>query len=246
MTSPDGETWTIRDAEVSTWRAITYGNDTFLALGSFGATVATSTNGLRWRSGNTTPQIAAAGLAAGKGLFVAIDQTLRGQFPRLNFSSILTSTNGVDWQERYASGDQKLNSVGYANGMFVAVGDEIVTSSDGINWTNRPAVFNDTLTALAFGNSYYVAVGQGGGIVISPMVEPSRPFLSAPTFSSNGAFQFTISGNIEQPIGIQASRNLMDWVTIMTVPAASQPSSLLDRASTNLSYRFYRAVTPPL
>src|SRR6185369_12967463 len=181
--------------------------------------------------------------AAGKGLFVAIDQTLRVT-PLISFSRILTSTNGVDWQERYDSGDHTLKSVGYANGMFVAVGNEIVTSSDGIHWTNRPAVFNDTLVASAFGNGYYVAVG-GGAIVISPTDESTRPFLSAPAVSSKGAFQFTISGNIEQPIGIQASHNLMDWVTIMTVPAVSQPSSLLDTSATNLPYRFYRAIIPP-
>jgi len=237
MTSPDGETWTIRDTEVSTWQAITYGNDTFLALGNAGlVSVATSTDGLIWRSGNTTPQIAPASLAAGKGLFVAIDQ-------RPGSSRILTSTNGVDWQQRYSSGG--LNSVGYANGTFVAVGDKIVTSSDGIHWTNRPAVFNDTLVALAFGNSYYVAVGLDGAIVISAIYEPPRSLLSAPTVSSNGAFQFTISGNIEQPIDVQASINLIDWLTIMTVPAASQPSSLLDMSATNLSYRFYRALTQP-
>jgi hypothetical protein len=244
MTSPDGETWTIRDTETSTWIAITYGNDTFLALGG---SWATSTNGIIWRSGRkTTPQIEVTGLAAGKGLFVAIDQTLR-LTPLLNISRsrILTSTNGVDWQERYDSGDdQTLNSVGYANGMFVAVGNEIVTSSDGIHWTNRPAVFNATLVASAFGNGYYVAVGAGA-IVISPTDESTRPFLSAPAVSSNGAFQFTISGNIEQSIGVQASSNLIDWVTIMTVPAVSQPSSLLDTSATNLPYRFYRAIIPP-
>jgi hypothetical protein len=65
--------------------------------------------------------------------------------------------------------------------------------------------------------------------------------LSAPAVSSNGAFQFTISGTVEQSIGVQASSNLIDWVTIMTVPAASQPSSLLDTSATNLPYRFYRA-----
>ena len=52
MTSPNGETWTIRDTEVSAWRAFTYGNDTFLALGSAGVvSVATSTDGLIWRPG---------------------------------------------------------------------------------------------------------------------------------------------------------------------------------------------------
>jgi len=244
MTSPDGETWTMRDTEVSSWRAITYGNDTFLALGNAGAvSEATSPDGLTWQSGNTTSQIAPASVAAGKGLFVALDQNP-------GFSRLLTSTNGVDWQQRYATGGPNsagygLNSVGYANGTFVAVGDKIVTSSDGILWTNRPAVFNDTLVALAFGSGNYVALGQNGAIVISPIDESLRPFLSAPTLSSNGTFQFTISGNVEQPSGVQASSNLIDWVTIMTVPAASQPLSVLDMSSTNLSYRFYRAITQP-
>jgi hypothetical protein len=68
-----------------------------------------------------------------------------------------------DWLTRESGITGSLNSVTYANGQFVAVGDGILTSPDGAIWTQRMVQGTiDPLYDLSYGEGLFVAVGGHG------------------------------------------------------------------------------------
>ncbi|MEW6160762.1 MAG: hypothetical protein AB1813_25315 [Verrucomicrobiota bacterium] len=85
--------------------------------------------------------------------------------------TILTSTNGFDWQLLESSEQRGLSDIGYGNGRFVAVGENnrsanrpgIVSSTDGLKWTPVDLVLENALflQAICFGNGRFIAVGVG-------------------------------------------------------------------------------------
>jgi hypothetical protein len=70
----------------------------------------------------------------------------------------------------------------------------------------------------------------------------SRPqaVISGQTMMSNGAFQFQFSGIFGQTYALQASTNLVDWVTITNVLVNETPMLGIDPNARNYSLRFYR------
>src|SRR5690242_6868752 len=93
-----------------------------------------------------------------------------------NSSSPLPSPNGVSWTNRASGTTNKLNSVAYGGGLFVAVGGlpnfsvpvsggnssssvSILTSPDGVNWTSQPPITTFGLFGVIYGNGRFVAVG---------------------------------------------------------------------------------------
>jgi hypothetical protein len=103
-------------------------------------------------------------VAYGNGQFVVVSA----------WGGILTSTNGVNWVQRYSS-DFQLNGIAYGNGQFVAVGQVnqvnnpplVLTSTDGLSWlehrpelTARSAGFSAGFSGVVYGNGQFVAVGK--------------------------------------------------------------------------------------
>lgn len=108
------------------------------------------------------------GITYGNNMFIAVGDR-----------SILTSSDGVQWTERYPGGSATLGNVVYGNNIFVAVGsslitdslpyypaDTILTSADGIAWT---AIGNDKfdssaggISGVAYGGNTFVAIGKYG------------------------------------------------------------------------------------
>jgi hypothetical protein len=62
-----------------------------------------------------------------------------------------------------------LKGVAYAQGKFIAVGDEgtLLTSSDGVKWMERETGTDYGLNAVAYGNGTFVVVGNLGTILTS-------------------------------------------------------------------------------
>jgi hypothetical protein len=244
MTSPDGETWKIPDQNVFA-KTVAYGNGRFVGLGGYGAPWR-SPDGITWEPPTaeaTSPAVETGGLAFGKGVFVAVDPSQTRDYN----SRIFTSTNGLEWQLRFSTEwPEAYHTVNYVNGVFIAGGEgRIATSLDGLTWTRRPALFNksawyDAVVGVAFGNDIFVALGATGEIHISPI----SLFLEAGKHLPNAPFHFDVSGGLSQGVSVQASSNLKDWTTIMTLPTPSSSSPLLDATATNFSSRFYRAMSP--
>ena len=245
MISRDGEAWEIRDQKVQA-TVVAYGNGTFVGLGGGLGSPWRSPDGIAWEASNpqaTFPGVEAGGLAFGKGVFVAVDPNLARDYN----SRIFTSTNGLEWQLRLATKwPEAYHTVNYVNGVFIAGGEGVIaTSLDGLTWTRRPAIFNksawyDAVVGVSFGNDIFVALSATGEVHISPI----SLFLQAGQHLPNTPFHFDVSGGVSQGVSVQASSNLKDWTTIMTLPTPSSSSPLVDSTATNFSSRFYRAISP--
>ncbi len=84
-----------------------------------------------------------------------------------------------------------------------------------------------------------------------PNYAPS--FLPANTRFTNGAFRLELSGLVGEGYILQATTNLVDWVSLQTNLPSPNPGVLLptnlfnfiDSAATNFPFRFYRALQQP-
>jgi hypothetical protein len=72
------------------------------------------------------------------------------------------------------------------------------------------------------------------------VINPNPPQFSTVLALTNGAFQLSIASPA-LPTIIQASTNLVDWVSIYT---NTPPFTFTDSNASNYPNRFYRAVTP--
>jgi hypothetical protein len=67
--------------------------------------------------------------------------------------------------------------------------------------------------------------------------------LSEPIGLGDGRFQFTLIAEAGHNYDIQATTNLVDWVTISTVPNPTGTITVTDNNAPLYRYRFYRAVS---
>ena len=96
MTSPDGVNWTVHvHGFASQWNAITFGNGTFVAIGSYGSgQVLISTDGANWSLvTGTASGVSWAAVTYGNGRFVAV-----GIFGFGSTSQVMSSSDmGATW-----------------------------------------------------------------------------------------------------------------------------------------------------
>jgi hypothetical protein len=124
--------------------------------------------------------------------------------------AIVTSPDGINWEQQIAPPNTDLAAVTYGSGTFVAVGVDalsqttnvILTSPDGANWTtvNLPAGATNGFRAVAYGGSYFVAVGNGGTVWYSSDGGTNwNPVSSGTTFNLNAVTyavnKFTAAGD---------------------------------------------------
>jgi PKD repeat protein len=108
-------------------------------------------------------------------------------------------------------------------------------------WTNLQFTVSATGagTALEFGfrnDPIYFGLDDISVTTISPV----SLLLSSGGFSTNGGFQLSIYGQIGQPYTLQASTNLVDWLSILNFTCTNSPMSVMDPAAKNYNHRFYR------
>lgn len=123
------------------------------------AMIAESTDAVTWDL-HTLPDVPAPrAMAFGHERFIAV-----GMF------GILESLDGRDWRQRPVPEDAApLEHVTFADGRFVAVGDDgaIISSGDGVDWIGTEARTRYSLHAVTHGQGRWVAVGSGGVILTS-------------------------------------------------------------------------------
>ncbi len=105
---------------------------------------------------------------------------------------------------------------------------------------------NDTLAALDFG--YYEAMVQAlvgtAAHLAHPIGRgvPEQPVLGPVVLLSNGSVQVTFTGLAGRTYSIQASTDLMNWLTITNVTLSSTPGQFVDSAAPHFAQRFYHLV----
>ena len=94
--------------------------------------------------------------------------------------------------------------------------------------------------------TYDVIVSSPYGSVTSSVVNltvtlPAQSLrLASAGFSTNNGFQVSIYGQIGQAYTLQASTNLVNWVSISNFTCTNSPVYVVDPAAKNFSHRFYR------
>jgi len=78
----------------------------------------------------------------------------------------------------------------------------------------------------------------------SVSVSINRLSLTDPLWLTNGRFRLTVTGAAPQGFVIQASTNLMNWVSLSTNTLTANRFDYTNSAQTN-THRFYRACAPP-
>jgi hypothetical protein len=246
LTSTDGLDWKVVDSGLPQAGLIglTYGNGMF-AAGAYDTTirtgfVITSTNAINWQiaQSSANPNSPYYGVAYGAGQFIAVSPT-----------TVMTSTNGVDWSElKKQTGayptDVFPQAVAYADGKFVIVGyGQISYSSDGEHWRNvvLPVSASTGLFGIAYGGGTFVALGQDGTILQSAPVPPPSitDFQLAAPLST-----FSITGAPGLRYRIQASTNLAlpGWIDLGEAALDGASAFFVEQIKTNLPQRFYRAI----
>ena len=95
-------------------------------------------------------------LAFGNGVFVGVDQ-----------SSILFSTNGLNWKTVVTDPRLSAYDIAFGNNLFVILADRsqyavVLSSPDGQGWTYRRHEYNEEATSIVFGNGRFVIQGDFG------------------------------------------------------------------------------------
>lgn len=136
-----------------------------------GENLARSTNGTTWSVINSQRQSGLVALGYGDNKFISITR----------YGQVETSTDGLSWtgpnlvNASGASGDRYWNQVAYANGVYVAVGDNnsasprglVMTSTDGEYWTNRTTGLNLVFYTVTYGAGTWIAGSSSGWIAKS-------------------------------------------------------------------------------
>lgn len=161
LSSSDGTNWAYRFTAADTsFDAVTYGAGRFVAVGSrrwCPTVVMYSTDGVKWEEACLDGYAAGYGVTYGNGLFVAVGG-----------ASIMVSIDGKNWTLAQSLNNE-LESVTYAAGLYVAVGDDgaIWVSANGISWAQRTPVVTRRLLGVTHGGGRFVAVGARGAMVTS-------------------------------------------------------------------------------
>ena len=150
LTSPNGITWTERNAGFAALYGVAAGAGMFVAVSDYG-TITTSPNGIAWTRRTLGSPNPLNGVAAGPQSVVAVGDD----------GTILSSPDGAQWTSRSSGTTNNLRAVAFGGTNFVAVGDGggLLTSPDGAAWTPRNVATNFQLYGVTFGNGTFVAVG---------------------------------------------------------------------------------------
>ena len=159
-TSADGKTWTVRASLSGAIVALSYGQGTYLAVGSSGQ-VYTSPNASTWTTRHTGVTEYLNAVASSPSLHIAAGSN----------GCIVTSRNGVTWTAQASGVTTGMLGACWGNNRFVVVGDSgtVLTSTDGTTWMRRTSGVDQLLYAVTWAQDIgYIAVGSGGTVLTSP------------------------------------------------------------------------------
>jgi hypothetical protein len=167
--SDGGLTWTAVSTGFgsSQWRSVTFGNNTFVVVGTAGTAadrVATSPDGINWTLRTAASASAWQSVTFGNGVFVAVHNSA-------GTSQVMTSSDsGVTWTARTTPTAQSgfaWTCVTYGNSVFVAGNAQgtalsaMRSTDDGVTWTEITTAIG--FQAVAYGGSRFVSVTNSGG-----------------------------------------------------------------------------------
>jgi photosystem II stability/assembly factor-like uncharacterized protein len=166
VTSPDGHTWTKQTYDQGSGPVNLIHDGTRFVLLKAGASLSVSTNGINWtQAGAVGADYDAAGIAFGNNTYVEVGYKRTGQPPDVYSAPAFDA----EWVKRDGKADENFMGVGFAKGLFIAVGQEgtLVTSPNGIDWTPRDSKTSGFIWNVTTGGPYIVASSQWGRLQVS-------------------------------------------------------------------------------
>jgi hypothetical protein len=170
ITSTNGILWNNVNSTIAnagSWNSICWSSELrlFVAVGSSGSYIITSTDGINW-TGRISPENnswKSVCWSPELGLFVAV--SINGT------NRTMLSNDGINWYKSIAASALSWNSICWANslGLFIAVSTDsistnIMTSPDGINWTTRSNPTSQTLVSITWSQELGMLVVAAGAI----------------------------------------------------------------------------------
>jgi hypothetical protein len=165
LTSPDGVSWTSRSSGVSQYiEHVIWANNRYVAVGEKGLMI-TSPDSINW---TVIPPVTPADIediAYGNGTFVGVG----GYFDFYGaVTTVITSTNGTDWQSQFSVAffGTRARGVAFGGGKFVLVGNDGLSavSSNGVLWTDSFHAY-DNFRSIGYSSGRFIAVGNDGLIM---------------------------------------------------------------------------------
>lgn len=181
------------------------------------------------------------GVGFNAGAFVAIG----------NQGRILYSSDGMNWQSSYGSDGFGWNRLRYLNNIWWAVGGDgrVASSTTGTNWTITSTGVTNSLNDIASVRGYYMVVGDNSMVLYSIFHAPQPPqIVPGSLIFGNGAFQFTVQTDPNVLPVVEASQDLVNWTTNLSLTHTATNSTGLvtftDSGVGSYPRRFYRALLP--
>ena len=161
--------------------AITFGNNTFVAVGERGTVRTSSDNGATWDNGTSGRGIQLYEIAYGDSTFVAVGQS---------GAHIYSTDNGATWDNGTWSDSDHVTGVAFGNNTFVGVSSTYLTRStdNGSNWIRGCSGVR--VHDIAFGNNKFLGSGAEGAIQISD----NGSGCSTPSGTGSRTTEETLSG----------------------------------------------------
>ena len=161
--SADGIIWEQTSLITALTNVRFFSNGVFVAVGD-NSRILISSDGRHWtqtfsNTGSFLDRIYFKDITHGNSMFEAI-----GFAVERNRNVVLTSFDGVDWQELDLSVSYELNALTYGSKAFVSVGKygAIFSTSDGENWTQTSKGVLYNFNSITAGNGTLVAAGGSG------------------------------------------------------------------------------------
>ena len=188
---------------------ITFGNNTFVAVGERGTVRYSSDNGSSWDNGTSGTTRELYEIAFGSNSFVAVGERGRHSY---------SSNNGTSWDNGTWSDTDHVTGVEFGNNIFIGSSSTNLTKStdNGANWNLIGAGLK--VYDVAFGNSMFLACGAEGAIVTTSdngsswttrTSGASTSTLYGITFGNNQFFSVGSSGKL-----IKSINNGSSWSTV--------------------------------
>lgn len=132
---------------------VTYGNNTFIAVG-FDGYAYYSVDGINWTSSDSTISNNLKAIIYENNMFITVGES----------GATYYSLDGIDWYAGRTCGSNMLNNITYGNNIYVIVGDKGVTyhSTDGINWSEGGTCDSNDLSSVIYANNIFVATSDEG------------------------------------------------------------------------------------
>ncbi len=113
-----------------------------------------------------------------------------------------------------------------------------------LSFGSRTGAFG-SINGLSLGNGQtLVPAYSPTGFTLTAAGSPLTPPTLAFSRDASGLFRVQWQGNAGQTYRLDASTNLVDWISLLTTNAPGGRLDFTDPASATLPYRFYRAVAP--